>query len=212
MNLKKTIFSVVGAAMIIGSMFAPVVAEEGVTKEETSTATVTEKGDFGIWTNGVGVTFGEAFVSTKVGDKVTVPASNGPESPIKVVQVRDDHASSDGYVLRLAASDLKFEKYYISNTNLEVKRTRLMRGTNTCLATNPPKEQGGNSFQHVEVLDSGTYFLDTDLTLVTAGSGRGCGEFALGLEYTLHVPEGTYTGGESTTYKGTLTFTTVIEP
>lgn len=202
MNLKKAAVSLFAATAISFSLLAPMVSAEDVTNTKTSNVDVTEAGDFTLWVS-ANVTLDGASVSTTDGQTVSHDRN-------QVVQPRDTHASSDGYVLQLQATDLESGDYSIEKKHLSVTRWGLGRD-GSCLANNPPEVHGGNEFQKVDVF-SGSAQLSGDVQLVNAEEGRGCGQFGIGLRYTLDVPEGTHTGGDTASYQGSLIFTTVAEP
>lgn len=207
MNLKKSLVSFVGAAALMTSMLAPVMAADTTSDDATSNVTVNEGGsfNFNLWSSSI--TFNVATISSPTGQTVAMSGDNHA-----VLFIEDSRTSSPGYKLQMSATNLTSgSTYFIEAANLSVRHSG--GGVHSsCRWSGSPAPVGGNSFQtHTLHLGSSYVPLSSGVDLISASDGRGCdwgsGGFQENYSWQLHVPAGTATG----VYSGDVTVSSVAE-
>jgi hypothetical protein len=215
MKLKRLIASAFAAAAIVASFAAPLaLAQDTTSVGQPTNSTVNEIGNFTFSLWGPAIAFTPASVSSTQSQDVNMAE---PTSGLvhRVFMVNDNHSyNPDGYSLSISATNLTSGSYFIENSNLSVKN--IGGGPHSsCLYPYAPynTEVGGNPYQTVTIHPFASYVaLTSPVAIVDGGIGRGCRNFQINLDFDLHVPAGTYTGGGTATYTGTVTITNTLAP
>jgi hypothetical protein len=216
MKLKRLIASAFAAAALVASVAAPMaVAQDTTSVGQPTESTVNEVGDFSFSLWGPAIAFTPADVSsTQSQDVILAWPSPGPH---RVFMVNDNHSyNPNPYSLSITATDLTIAStpYFIDNSNLSVKNVG-GGPHSSCLYPYAPynTEVGGNPYQTVTIHPfSGYVALSSQVGIVDGSAGRGCRAFQINLDFKLHVPAGTYTGGGTATYTGTVTISNTLAP
>lgn len=221
MNLKKTVLSMLAVAALTISVAAPMpVLAEGSTGTSTTT-TVNEDGAFWYYLHP------EPLVWGNVDSPGVTTTVNWTPSDVLGAPVFWNNGYShdpDGFALTLSATDLVSGGYTIESENLSVMRYAQAYGNCSVNAPTPSftglfnvgttypltPEVGGNEFMVETWISSNSrqsFGEGVAVEVVDATAGRGCGLAEIDLSWGLSVPAGTYTGGDSAVYTGSVTLT-----
>jgi plastocyanin len=215
MKLKRLIASAFAAAAIVASFAAPLaIAQDTTSSGQPTSSTVNEIGNFTFGLNGPAIAFQPAGVSSSVSQTVNLAWPND-SYPHRVFNVNDQHSYNPvGYSLSITATNLTSGDYFIDKSNLSVKNVGGGPHSSCLYAVAPYNTVvGGNAYQVVTYapgIQAGYVSLSTQHDIVSAGAGRGCRSFQINLDFRLLVPAGTYTGGGSAVYSGTVTITNTL--
>ncbi|MCC6703451.1 MAG: hypothetical protein IT334_01155 [Thermomicrobiales bacterium] len=210
MKLKRILASAFAVAAVVAAMGTPMTYADS----NDSQAPVTEIGTFTVDFWGPALAFTPASVSSTQSQDVVLdwPATGKH----RVLMINDNMSyNPNGYVVSIDATNLQvptLPQYFIDKSNLSVKNVG-GGPHSSCLYPYAPYNTvvGGNAYQTVTIATIGDYTsLSSTIEVVRATAGRGCKEFQINLDFKLHVPAGTYTGGGTATYKGTVTVTSAI--
>lgn len=200
MKLRSTILGAVAAVAMIGAAISPSLAADQ--PQVNANVTLNDVGTFQFWLWGAVHNLGSVNVSTTTGGNLPYE---------QVLQVNDERAFSPGYSLQIAVTDFSDGGgHTIEASNVTLNTQRFNRA-NSCIGGSAPAPVPSNPYQSVaNVTGSGNADvhvgpLTYSQTVVSAGPGRGCGDFYTGLTNNVNIPAGTYAQAGGTTYTSTIT-------
>jgi hypothetical protein len=218
MKLKRFIATGLALIAITASFAAPTAFAQS--DESASEATVAEAGSFTFQLWGPEIEFTPASVSSSTSQTVGLAWPND-SYPHRVMTVNDQHAYNEtGFSLSISATNIVSNvlnpggtAYFIDKSNLSVKNVG-GGPHSSCLAGGVYAQTvGGNAYQTITIAPFSGYLpMSSPIGIVDGSQGRGCKSFQINLDFKLFVPAGTYTGGGSAVYTGTVTVTNTLPP
>ena len=200
MNLKRTLISAVAGLALVASIAVP--AQIATAEGEESNVTVNEGGSFSnlhMWYGGV--TFGPVTVTSQNAATVS--------QPNQYIDLTDTRASSPGWTIQLEATNLSADDTHtIESKNLSLAFSHWgPQCADPAVWDSSNPGNPSNDFQTVSNLVVGTQTLASPINVMEADAGRGCNRLAGLYDFTLYVPAGTFTSGQSAVYTGDLILT-----
>jgi hypothetical protein len=206
MNLKKTVLSSLAVVALSLSMASPIAfAAEGNSVDGKVGVNEVGTFNFNLWGNQA-PNFGTVDLDTTTGDQVLPTKS-------QQVDYHETRTSSPGWTIQLTATD--FEANDESGHSIPASYLTVGAGSPyagawfSCLKSSAV-ENTDNPFARPTV-PTAQANLAGAVSILDADEGRGCGHFFQKLTWGMTVPQGTYTGGDATTFVSDITISTMAE-
>lgn len=201
LKIRRTILGIVTAFVLIGGAMTPAFAAD--THDAQMNVNVADAGTWNFWLWNATLNFNATTVTANTGGTATVAV---------MLETNDLRAVSPGWNMQLSAGNMDDGAgHTITSDHISITRIYPSAGVNSCISSGWSPVNPTNPWQTVTGAATGATLAGAT-NVLTATSGRGCGDYLTGLTFTINVPAGTFSSVAGTAYSTTLTVSDVSAP